>query len=219
MNRAKRISELQYLENYRVLFANLDEVQDLKTELADYGYDDAKIAEGKALFDHTQQLYNQNQQETAEEKEAYARFSDAFDVLKKTYSKHRKIAKVALMKKPELWKTLALDGSLSAAYLKAMQEIKTFYEQAQSHSEAQPLLEKFKINKAAVDAQIAQIQQVETLRAAYEKEKGESQDATQQKNKAFATLSDWVREFYAVAQIALDDRPQLLENIGKFVRS
>ncbi len=100
-----------------------------------------------------------------------------------------------------------------------MQEIKTFYEQAQSHSEAQPLLEKFKINKAAVDAQVAQIQQVETLRAAYEKEKGESQDATQQKNKAFATLSDWVREFYAVAQIALDDRPQLLESIGKFVRS
>lgn len=219
MNRAKRISELQYLENYRVLFTNLDEVQDLKTELADYGYDDTKIAEGKALFDHTQQLYDQNKQETAEEKEAYAQFSDAFSTLKKAYSKHRKVAKVALMKKPELWKTLAIDGSLSAAYVKAMQEIKTFYEQAQSHSDAKPLLEKFKINQAVVDAQVAQIQQVETLRAKYEKEKGENQNATQQKNKAFTDLSDWIKEFYAVAQIALDDRPQLMESIGKFVRS
>ncbi|WKS95667.1 hypothetical protein [Riemerella columbina] len=217
--RTRKLSELQYLENYRVLFTNLEEVQDLKTELADYGYDDAKIAEGKALFDHTQQLYDQNKQETAEEKEAYAQFSDAFSTLKKAYSKHRKVAKVALMKKPELWKTLALDGSLSAAYLKAMQEIKTFYQQAQSHSEAKPLLEKFKINKEAVDTQVAQIEKVETLRAKYEKEKGENQNATQQKNKAFADLSDWVREFYAVAQIALDDRPQLMESIGKFVRS
>ncbi|MRI64354.1 hypothetical protein EDM00_10200 [Ornithobacterium rhinotracheale] len=214
-----KTTELQYLENYRVLFTNLDEVQDLKTELADYGYDDTKIAEGKALFDYTQQLYDQNKQETAEEKEAYAQFSDAFSTLKKAYSKHRKVAKVALMKKPELWKTLAIDGSLSAAYVKAMQEIKTFYEQAQNHSDAKPLLEKFKINQAVVDAQVAQIQQVETLRAKYEKEKGENQNATQQKNKAFADLSDWIKEFYAVAQIALDDRPQLMESIGKFVRS
>lgn len=212
-------SELQYLENYRVLFTNLEEVQDLKTELADYGYDDTKIAEGKALFDHTQQLYDQNKQETAEEKEAYAQFSDAFSTLKKAYSKHRKVAKVALINKPELWKTLAIDGSLSAAYVKAMQEIKTFYEQAQSHSDAKPLLEKFKINQAVVDTQVAQIQQVETLRAKYEKEKGENQNATKQKNKAFADLSDWIKEFYAVAQIALDDRPQLMESIGKFVRS
>ncbi|QAR31806.1 hypothetical protein EQP59_05305 [Ornithobacterium rhinotracheale] len=214
-----KTSELQYLENYRVLFANLEEIKDLKTELADYGYDDTKIAEGKALFDDTQQLYDQNKQETAEEKEAYARFSDAFSHLKKTYGKHRKIAKVALMKKTELWKTLAIDGSLSAAYVKAMQEIKTFYEQAQNHSDAKPLLEKFKINQAVVDAQVAQIQQVETLRAKYEKEKGENQNATQQKNKAFADLSDWIKEFYAVAQVALDDRPQLMESIGKFVRS
>ncbi|SDE74846.1 hypothetical protein [Riemerella columbipharyngis] len=214
-----KISELQYLENYRLLFTNLEEVQDLKTELAEYGYNDTKIAEGKTLLDHTQQLYQQNKQETAEEKEAYAQFADAFSLLKKTYGKHRKVAKVALMKKTELWKSLAIDGSLSAAYLKALEEIKTFYQQAQAHSDAKPLLEKFKIDKTAVDAQVAQIQQVESLRAAYEKEKGESQNATQQKNKAFTELSDWVREFYAVAQIALDDRPQLLESIGKFVRS
>ncbi|MRJ08550.1 hypothetical protein EDL99_06675 [Ornithobacterium rhinotracheale] len=219
MSRTKSISELQYLENYRLLFTNLDEVQDLKTEMAEYGYDDTKIKEGKALFDKTQQLYNQNKQETAEEKEAYAQFADAFDTLKKAYGKHRKIAKVALMKRTELWKSLAIDGTLSAAYLKALEEIKTFYEQAQSHSEAKPLLEKFKINQSVVEAQVAQIQKVESLRAKYEKEKGENQNATQQKNKAFTELSDWVRDFYAVSRIALEDRPQLLESVGKFVRS
>lgn len=219
MKRAKRTSELQYLEDYRVLFTNLDQVADLKTEMAGYGYDETKIKQGKNLFDNAQALYNQNRQETAEEKEAYAQFAEAFDTLKKNYNKDRKIAKVALMKKTELWKTFAIDGRLSAAYLKAMEEIKTLYEQAQRHPQAQPLLEKFKITTTLAQERLAQAQKVEQLRAKYEKEKGESQDATKQKNDAFVLLADWVRDFYAVAQIALEDHPQLLESIGKFVRS
>lgn len=219
MKQIRKISELKYLENYRLLFVNLEEVQDLKSEMAEYGYDDQKIAEGKALYDKTQSLYNKNKQETAEEREAYAHFAQSYEEMKKSYAKHRKIAKVALMKKPELWNSLAIDGSLSQAYLKSMEEIKTLYTQTKTHTIAKPILEKFKLTESIADEQLAKINEVETLRAKYEKEKGESQDATQQKNKTFEELTEWVREFYAVARIALDDRPQLLESIGKFVRS
>lgn len=51
------------------------------------------------------------------------------------------------------------------------------------------------------------------------KEKGESQDATKLKDTAFGELDDWMREFYAVAKIALEDNPQLLESLEKFVRN
>ena len=53
----------------------------------------------------------------------------------------------------------------------------------------------------------------------YLKEKGESQDATKIKDEVFAKLDDWMSEFYAVAKIALEDNPQLLESLGKLVRS
>lgn len=49
--------------------------------------------------------------------------------------------------------------------------------------------------------------------------KGESQDATKLKDSAFGEIDDWMSEFYAVAKIALEDNPQLLESLGKFVRS
>ena len=39
------------------------------------------------------------------------------------------------------------------------------------------------------------------------------------KNKAFEAMNKWVKEFYEVAKIALSDRPQLLESIGKLVKS
>lgn len=214
-----RRTELQYLENYRLLFTNLDEVKDLKTELAEYGYDEAKIREGKTLYQNVQTLYDQNKKETAEEKEAYALFSKAFQELKTSYNKHRKIAKVALVKHPELWETLGIKGETSSAYLRNVEEMKTLYTQAQSHTTAKPILEKFKLTETIAQQQLTKIGEVEALRASYEKEKGESQDATKQKDKAFDTLSEWIKEFYAVAKIALDDRPQLLESIGKFVRS
>ena len=53
----------------------------------------------------------------------------------------------------------------------------------------------------------------------YLREKGESQDATKLKDAPFIELEDWMREFYTVAKIALKDNPQLLESLGKFVRS
>ena len=64
----------------------------------------------------------------------------------------------------------------------------------------------------------ALIPEVEAARAAYLKEKGESQDATTIKDTAFAKLDDWMSEFYAVARIALEDNPQLLEALGLIVK-
>lgn len=65
----------------------------------------------------------------------------------------------------------------------------------------------------------ALLSEVEEARKIYVREQGESQDATHQKNLVFDQLEDWMREFYAVAKIALEDRPQLAEFLGKLVRN
>jgi hypothetical protein len=48
---------------------------------------------------------------------------------------------------------------------------------------------------------------------------GESQEATRGKDKALAELEEWMSDFYAVARIAMEDQPQLLESLGLLVRS
>lgn len=60
---------------------------------------------------------------------------------------------------------------------------------------------------------------IENARAAYVLAKGEAQNATQVKNAAFKKLDAWMREFYAVAKVALYDTPQLMEALGKKVKS
>jgi len=40
-----------------------------------------------------------------------------------------------------------------------------------------------------------------------------------EKEKTFKDLEKWMGFFFAIARIALEDEPQLLESLGKFVRS
>lgn len=84
---------------------NLETIADLKKELAEYGYDDAKIAEGKAIYDETQRLYDKNKKETNEEREKPTE-SLLMPMMKwKSIPKTQKIAKVAfLMKQSDIWK-------------------------------------------------------------------------------------------------------------------
>ena len=62
------------------------------------------------------------------------------------------------------------------------------------------------------------ISELESARAEYLKETGESQDAKKAENAAFEKMDDWISEFYAVVRIGLEDNPQLIKALGKIVR-
>jgi hypothetical protein len=107
---------------------------------------------------------------------------------------------------------------MPVAYVKWLETVRKFYTTSIADVEIQTKLSRLKITPDDLNAAKALIPEVETLRAAYLKEKGESQDATTLKDAAFAKLDAWMSEFYAVARIALEDNPQLLEALGLIVK-
>ncbi|GIZ14018.1 hypothetical protein [Capnocytophaga catalasegens] len=84
------LSNEQMLQNFGAMFENLSKEGDLKTELAEYGYDDAKIAEGKALYDEARKTFDANIKETREETSASLAFQEKYQNVQKKYSTHRK---------------------------------------------------------------------------------------------------------------------------------
>jgi hypothetical protein len=56
-----------------------------------------------------------------------------------------------------------------------------------------------------------ELDQVNTLRSEFMKELGESQLSRKTKDEALAAIELWMRDFYAVAKIALDDKVMLMK--------
>ncbi len=208
-----RRSEVAVLEQYQIAIQNVKNQPIISQEMAELGYDASKIKQGQMLLEETREAYDFNKQENNETVQASAIFKREKEELEVLYKKHRKKAKVVLRKTPEVLKKLGINGSIPAAYINKIETIRTFYKDMDAD-----ILQKLavlKIDQEDITAGNLQLQKVETARAEYLKEVGESQDATKQKDTAFAKMDDWMRDFYAVADIALEDQPQLMEALGR----
>jgi len=67
-----------------------------------------------------------------------------------------------------------------------------------------------KVTTDKLNATNTLITNLETARSEYLREKGESQNSTKIKDAALYKFNHWMSEFYAVAKITLEDKPQLL---------
>jgi hypothetical protein len=210
-----KISEAKTLEQYRVTFENTESQPQIASTMAEYG----KVAEGKTLYETTRLAFDSNQTETDEASASYAVFETKKDQLDNTYSTHRKKAKVVFRDDSVTADKLEISGTMPVAYVKWLESVRKFYKIAIADPDIQTKLARLKISLDDLNAAKALIPEVETLRAKYLKEKGESQDATTVKDTAFAKLDDWMSEFYAVAKIAMEDNPQLLEALGLVVKN
>lgn len=218
MGTRPKISEAKTLEQYRVTFENTESQPQIASTMAEYGYDSAKVAEGKALYETTRLAFDSNQTETGEATAAYALFESKRDQLDDIYSAHRKKAKVIFRDDLVTADKLEVSGTMPVAYVNWLETVRKFYNTSIADTVIQTKLSRLKITPDDLNAAKALIPEVETLRAAYLKEKGESQDATNIKDTAFAKLDSWMSEFYAVARIAMEDNPQLLEALGLVVK-
>jgi len=206
-------------KNYSFIFENISKNDVLKKELAEYGYGDKEIAQGKALYDTAAQMYETNKRETSEEALAYNEFSKKLEAFKNIYATDRKKAKIIYKEEPKILTALHIKGMTPLRTNKLLEDIEAFYKELKAKPDLLTPLNKLKITAEHIETQLTTLADVKQAEAAYILEKGESQQATKDKDAAFATFEKWVREFYAIAKIALEDKPQLLESIGKFVRS
>lgn len=215
----RNFTEAETLEQYRVSLENVEKQPEIATIMAEFGYDNTLLTEGKTLLTKTRNAFDFNKTEDNETTVVYNDFITTKENLAKVYSLHRKKAKVVFRKEEVTFKTLGLKGSLPTAYIKWLEAVKKFYSVAVGNSEIETKLAPLKVTPTELQETVTLITSLETARAEYLREKGESQDATKLKDTAFGELDDWMRDFYAVAKIALEDNPQLLESLGKFVRS
>lgn len=114
---------------------------------------------------------------------------------------------------------LGLNGGIPQAYTRWIELVRRLYSIALADTEIHTQLSRLNVTAEHLAAANALLSEVEGALRVYVREQGESQDATHQKNLVFDQLEDRMRDFYAVAKIALEDWPQLAESLGKLERN
>ncbi len=214
----KKISDKEALELYRMALTNSKNQADLALILAGFGYGPEIIDQGWAIYETAQQSYDTNIKEDDETSEASSIFKLKKAELAETYSEHRGIAKIVFKTQIEVLKRLLLNIRVPRLYIEWFEAIKKFYTEIQSDEQLIEKLSRFNITAEVVANSISLIEAVEAAKFEYYREEGESQEATAQKNTDIETIRDWMNEFFAIARIALKDKPQLLETLGLLVR-
>ncbi len=219
MATTKHKTEAQLIEQYRISLTNVENQKEIATTLSEYGYTSETIAIGKQLLEKTISALNFNRNEDNETIQARADFDSKIEEITEKYTTHRRKAKVAFRKDEVALKQLDLTGSVPRTYSRWLNTVKTFYNGVQSNTNHTTKLTLFKITEEDIATCITDISALESTRALYLREKGESQEATKSKDKSLSNLEEWMTDFYAVARIAMEDKPQLLETLGLLVRS
>lgn len=213
------VSESKFTERIRVALTNAESHAEIKPLISEFGMDEPKIAEGWSILNKFTASSEKNEQENIEGKlssNAYKKDMKEFlDLLKR----HRNQSLILFKKHPDFLVKLGIKGSFPSQYNKIFDFGKHFYKAIQKHSEIQDKLVLCKITPELVTDCLTKLDTVKTLRASYDKESGEAQDATVQKNMDLIELKNWIEDFDIIAKIALYDKPQLLEVLGIFVRS
>lgn len=213
------MTELETLELYRVSLHNAGSQPEISSVMTEFGYGPEKLAIGHAVLFSAREGYDTSKTEKHETKAAYQAFDLKRDALAERYAMDRKKAKVIFSDEPVTMERLDIAGSLPRAYIRWLETVKTFYTVSLADLEIQRQLGALKITPEYLNETYAMVGEVEAARALYIQEIGESQNATKVKDAAFAQVDDYMRKFYATARIALAERPQLLESLGKLVRS
>ncbi len=212
-------SESKFLERARVALTNAKSHQKINPLLAEYSMDEARIDLGWEKYNKAKESWEYNQQENAEAKIASNSYKKEYEDIETIFKIHREKTLTYFKKQFELLIRLGLEGPFPTGYREFFDKSKRFYQTIKDNSEIQEKLSLIKVSSDVVHDCLLKHASLLAKRADYEKESGESQEATQSKNAAMLELKDWMEDFDNIAKVALYEEPQLLEALGIFVRS
>jgi hypothetical protein len=203
-----------YLQQVRLGVENGKNMPDIAAALAVFGFDTVKMDAGAALLAAAEDLQAVQKQEYGEQFAATSALTEAWRTADKTYSTHRKLAKLALRDEPETQAALLVHERKRETLDSWLGQAGVFYKNVLGDADVLAALGQYNITEPILtDGQTAVVS-VATLNAAQEKEKSDAQKATKTRDAALDALDEWYVEFRTLARIALENDSQRLEALG-----
>jgi N-acetyl-anhydromuramyl-L-alanine amidase AmpD len=222
----KRLERL--LQHAQQLIVNGQGNAEVADEMASYGYDAARWAEGQALLDTARQKIEANENAFAAQLGATDAFNAAFDLAWEQSQELARLCARLFDGQTELLELLGLHerrdpitGESVLAWPSENRRLSTFlawgqnlYAVAQSHPAVAAMLANYGYPVERLSQEAAAVLAVVQANNAQEIAKARTQQTTVERDEAVAALEAWLARTKTVAKMALKGQRQLLEMLG-----
>ena len=203
----------------KLLFAknvllNAVSVEAIAQIMSAYGFTEEVLTEAQSLYDQAEDLQQQQKLEYGEQYAATTALNLAKANANRKYMKYVKLSRVIFKNDRGKFEALQLVGDRKQSLSGWIQQAKTFYTNALADESILDPLENLSVQSQDFEAALTELSDIEALLAAQHKEKGEAQAISVARDQAFDQLQEWISDYIAIARVALEQDPQLLEVLG-----
>jgi hypothetical protein len=169
---------------------------------------------GKGLLNKVQRLTSSQVEGYGEQIVATSEQEKLRTISYADYMVTLKVARVAFVGEPEQLKKFNATGERNKSLSGWLRDARIFYTNLLNSPDALTVLAQFGYTAEKLERELQSVNAVEDLHSKQLKEKGEAQQSTLERDKAFDELCKWYSSFRSIARIALYHKPQLLETLG-----
>ncbi len=194
---------------------NIQANEDIKSGLADFNVTQEKITEGENLYNTAHEKYKGQTKAYALQGAANNYFIKTRDNARKIHVSYAKIARKKFADDPDALELLDLNGSRKRPLAEFIPQARRFYENGLGDASLLEKLASVGLTKERLEAGLALVNETEAAYNRLQASRGTSQQATQDRNESLAAALRWRSEILTISEVALKDKPELLEKLGK----
>jgi hypothetical protein len=201
------------LTEARISINNAKNNEDLKVRLAEFGYDEAALNEGYALYEKAEKLCSAKRIKYSEQYIVSNELNRKIEKANEHYMNFVKVLRKAFKRDFNTLTALGLKGERSKRLAGWIAQAKDFYDIAMSKEDIFTKLQRYGITKEKLQTGLDLLADVETTDEYQENLKGKAQYSTEERDKVVQELDDWMAPYEETCRIAFKDEPQQLERL------
>jgi hypothetical protein len=207
-------SVAEFLQGAKTLIENADGTPSIAQALGGYGYDAARLEEGRRLWAEADAAVKKQALDSGGKSGSVADQGKAWEKANAAYAKALKVARVAFGEDPKAIAALKLYGPRKQSLAGWLEQAGTFYANLASDSGLALRLARFGYDAAKLAAESARVEAVREKSQAKAQGTGTAQASTASRDKKLRELDVYVSELRTIARVAFYEEPQELEKLG-----
>jgi hypothetical protein len=207
----KRMGKL--IETVRVAIRNLFRFPEIKDRLLRFGFTDEKLTNGLALADNAESLYIGRRTKFGLQMTATKKLLDMIDAVFTYYMDYASMVKIRLGKDKQTLEVLGLRGKRIKSLMGLLLQARQFFQALIDNPDILAFVADQGITQQVIDDGLAKLDTLESENEFQEALKGDAQNTTQLRNKAFDHLYDYWKLLKNAADREFVDEPQLKEKL------